>query len=79
MEKEERPYGVCGVYCGQCPSGNGRVKYAAGELKHLIDTQRYDWVEDVVKSFRFSEFRKGLEWFSQTQCPGCLNGGGAPL
>jgi hypothetical protein len=26
METENRQYGICGVYCGQCPSGNGRVK-----------------------------------------------------
>jgi len=50
----------------------------AGELKRLIDTTRYDWMESVIKSFKFSEFRKGLEWFSQTQCPMCMNGGGAP-
>lgn len=50
----------------------------AGELKRLVDTTRYDWVEDVVKSFSFDEFRKGLEWFSNSQCPMCLNGGGAP-
>ena len=78
MEKVEHSYGICGVYCGQCPSGNGRVRYAAGELKRLVDTTRYDWLENVVKSFRFSEFRKGLEWFSQVQCSGCLHGGGAP-
>jgi hypothetical protein len=50
----------------------------AGELKRLVDTTRYDWVRDVVKSFSFDEFRKGLEWFSNSQCPMCLNGGGAP-
>ena len=50
----------------------------AGELKRLVDTTRYDWVKDVVKSFSFDEFRKGLEWFSDSQCPMCLNGGGAP-
>jgi hypothetical protein len=50
----------------------------AGELKRLVDTTRFEWMEDVEKSFRFSEFRKGLEWFSQVQCPGCLNAGGAP-
>jgi hypothetical protein len=70
-------YGVCGVYCGQCPSGNGRVKFAAEELKRLVDTCRYDWVDQVIKSFSFKEFRKGLEWFAETQCPTCLNGGGA--
>jgi hypothetical protein len=50
----------------------------AGELKRLVDTVRYNWVKDVVKSFDFDEFRKGLEWFSAAQCPMCLNGGGAP-
>ena len=78
MEQKNRQYGICGVYCGQCPSGNGRVKMIAGELKRLVDTTRYDWVSEVVKSFSFSEFRKGLEWFSGSQCPMCLNGGGAP-
>ncbi len=76
MNKNER-YGVCGVYCGQCPNGNGRVKMIAGELKRLVDTVGYDWVESAVKSFSFSEFRKGLEWFSKAQCPMCLNHGGA--
>jgi len=43
-----------------------------------VDTVRYEWVDSVVKSFSFAEFRKGLEWFSAEQCPGCLSGGGAP-
>lgn len=47
-------------------------------MKRLVDTTRYDWIKDVVKSFSFDEFRKGLEWFSDSQCPMCLNGGGAP-
>jgi hypothetical protein len=71
-------YGVCGVYCGQCPNGNGRVRFTAGELKRLVDTVRYDWMDEVVKSFSFMEFRRGLEWFSQAQCRGCLAGDGAP-
>jgi len=78
VEKKNGQYGLCGVYCGQCPNGNGRVKMMAGELKRLVDTVRYDWVRDAVKSFSFDEFRKGLEWFSDSQCPTCLNGGGAP-
>jgi transcription elongation factor Elf1 len=78
MENKNRQYGICGVYCGQCPNGNGRVKMMAKELKRLVDTTRYDWVRVVVKSFKFDEFRKGLEWFSDSQCPMCLNGGGAP-
>jgi hypothetical protein len=72
MGQNDYKYGICGVYCGQCPNGNGRVKFAAGELKRLVDTTRYDWVEDVVKSFSFKEFRKGLEWFASVKCPTCL-------
>ena len=73
MTKKKFDYGVCGVYCGQCPNGNGRVQFFAQELKRLVDTTRYDWMEDGVKSFRFSTFRKGLEWFSRNKCPMCLN------
>jgi len=78
MNTENNRYGICGVYCGQCPNGNGRVKMMAGELKRLVDTVRYNWVKDAVKTFSFDEFRKGLEWFSAAQCPMCMNGGGAP-
>ena len=78
MDKKKFSYGVCGIYCGQCPSGNGRTKFAADELKRLVDTVRYDWVEGVVKSFSYREFRKWLEWIAGNQCPTCLNGGGAP-
>lgn len=78
MKNENERYGICGVYCGQCPSGNGRVKMMAGELKRLIDTTRYEWLTEVEKSFKFEEFRKGLEWFANAQCPMFLNGGGAP-
>jgi len=78
MAESEYNYGICGVYCGQCPSGNGRVKIISGELKRLVDTVRYDWLEYSVKSFEFKDFRKGLEWFASAQCSTCLKGGGAP-
>lgn len=78
MSTSNSRQGICGVFCGQCPNGNGRVKMMAGELKRLVDTTRYNWVRDAVKSFSFDEFRKGLEWFSDSQCPMCLRGGGAP-
>jgi len=61
MSRKKYSYRICGVYCGQCPSGNRRVKLMASELKRLVDTVRYDWTESEVKSFKFSEFRKGLE------------------
>jgi len=78
MQKTEEQFGICGVYCGQCPNGNGRVSFMAQELKRLVDTTRYEWVADYVKSFNFEDFRKGLEWFSASQCPMCLRGGGNP-
>lgn len=78
MDLEQYDYGICGIYCGQCPNGNGRVKFSAGELKRLVDTTRYDWMENAVKSFSFSEFRKGLEWFATAQCLKCLSGEGKP-
>jgi len=56
MSTKNRQYEVCGVYCGQCPSWNGRVKMMAGELKRLVDTARYDWVSSIVKSLKFEEF-----------------------
>jgi len=37
LKGEHYRYGICGVYCGQCPGGNGRVKMIAGELKRLVD------------------------------------------
>jgi hypothetical protein len=49
------------------------VRVIAGELKRLVDTVGFDWVESVIDSFSFEEFRKGLEWFSGIQCPMCLN------
>jgi len=78
LNNKNNQCGVCGIYCGQCPNGNGRVKMMAGELKRLVDTVRYDWLSSFVKSFDYKEFRKGLEWFADSQCPMCLNGGGPP-
>lgn len=78
MQRKDERYGICGVYCGQCPNGNGRVSMMAQELKRLVDTTRYEWVKDFVTSFSFDDFRKGLEWFSDSQCPMCHKEGGAP-
>ena len=71
------PYGVCGVYCGQCASGNGRLKFFALELRRLTDVY-VRWMEHEDVGFNHSEFRKGLEVISGYQCPGCLGGGGMP-
>lgn len=78
--KKNYPYGHCGVYCGQCATGNDRIRIIAGELKRLVDKQRFEWLElpEVEPGFKFSEFRKGLEWFADFKCFGCLAGGGPP-
>ena len=75
---EQKDHGTCGVHCSQCPSGNGRIRFTAAELKRLVDTTRYGWLEEARPDLRYSSFRRTLEWFSQAQCPGCQHGGGAP-
>ncbi len=75
---EKKNFGVCGVHCSQCPQGNGRVRFTASELKRLIDTTRYDWLEQARPDLNYSSFRRTLEWFAQAECPGCHQGGGAP-
>ena len=70
MNDNSKPYGVCGVYCGQCPSGKGKIKNIAKELRRLI-IKDYEWVESVIKEFDYVNFLKGLEWFTKQQCPTC--------
>lgn len=73
MDKSSYNYGICGVYCGQCPRGNGRVSLFAGELKRLIDIVRFEFLKDIPEiPFDFDNFRKGLGWFFQygdCKCP----------
>jgi len=71
-KKSNYLYGVCGVFCEQCPAGNGKIKELAGELKRLTA----DFISDFpgCKEFNFSEFTKGLVFFHQSYgCPTCLN------
>ena len=72
MDKvKEYNYGVCGVYCGQCASGNGRLRLFALELKRLTDVY-LRWMENVDVGFDYSEFRKGLNVISNWRC-NCLD------
>ena len=68
---EEYPYGVCGVYCGQCASGNGRVRHFARELRRLTDVY-LNCMERVDMGFNWVEFRKGLDVISRWRC-NCLD------
>jgi len=63
-------YGVCGVFCEQCPVGNGLVNRLAKELKRLTSDFSNDFPD--CKVFNFREFDKALNYFSEEHgCPGC--------
>ncbi len=70
-EVVEYPYGVCGVYCGQCASGNGRIRFFAKELKRLTDVY-LRWMVNVDVGFDYKEFREGLRVISDWRC-NCLD------
>jgi len=72
MKEVNKNFGVCGVYCGQCPSGKGEIKIKANKLKKLIIDDYY-WVESLIKEFDYVNFLKGLEWFTKEQCQMCAN------
>jgi len=71
MGDSEFRYGVCGVFCEQCATGNGRVKELAGELNRL--TADFIATFPDFREFDFSEYKKGLEYFQHSHgCPTCL-------
>lgn len=71
MGVTEYAYGVCGVFCEQCASGNGRIKELAKELRRLT-VGLIDYRPEFDE-FDFDEFQKGLEWLDESHgCPTCL-------
>lgn len=70
--------GYCGVCCGHCGM-QARIPRMAEELKRFVQAYRYgEWVGYVTKEFEFENFVKGLSWFADSSCSGCLQGGGMP-
>lgn len=69
--KQEYTYGVCGVFCEMCPTGNGRVAELATELSRTTKGNCL-WAQDSV-DFDFGDMDKGLVWLSKMKCPGCQN------
>lgn len=68
----------CGVCCDHCGMRK-RIPQMAEELKRFVDAYRYDeWITYVTKDFEFENFRKGLSWFANSFCSGCLQEGGIP-
>jgi hypothetical protein len=70
-KKQEYSYGVCGVFCEMCPTGNGRVAELASELSR-ITKGNCKWAQDSV-DFQFDDMDKGIVWLSKIKCPGCQN------
>jgi hypothetical protein len=51
----------------------------AEELKRFIHAYKYgEWIGFVTQEFEFGNFMKGLNWFANSSCNGCLQGGGMP-
>jgi hypothetical protein len=70
--------GYCGVCCNHCGM-QCRIPEKANELKRFIDAYRYgEWISTITREFDYNNLMKGLEWFAQSGCPGCPEGGGMP-
>ena len=70
--------GYCGVCCGHCGM-HSRIPRMAEELKRFVQAYKYgDWIQHVTQDFEFGNFMKGLNWFANSRCIGCLKGGGMP-
>ncbi|MEM3700899.1 MAG: DUF3795 domain-containing protein [Candidatus Bathyarchaeia archaeon] len=68
----------CGVCCSHCGMQK-RIPNMAKELKRFVNAYRYgDWISYVTKDFGFENFMKGLNWFANSSCAGCLSEGGMP-
>jgi hypothetical protein len=51
----------------------------AKELKKFVEAYRYEeWIAYVTQAFDFKNFMRGLEWFVNSGCGGCLQSGGMP-
>lgn len=69
-------------YCGVCCSHCGmqvHVPKMAKELRRFVEAYGYgEWIEHITRDFDFENFTEGLQWFANSNCPGCLQGGGMP-
>jgi len=68
----------CGVCCNHCGMQT-RISTIAEELKRFIHAYKYgEWIGYVTQDFEFENFMKGLNWFANSSCNGCIQGGGMP-
>jgi len=70
--------GYCGVCCDHCGMRT-RIPEMAEELKRHIEAYGYgEWIHNVTQDFDFDNLMKGLNWFANSSCSGCFEGGGMP-
>lgn len=70
--------GYCGVCCSHCGMQT-RIPKMAKEFRRFVEAYRYgEWIGYVTQEFTFENFMKGLQWFANSGCRGCLLGGGMP-
>lgn len=56
-----------------------RIPEMAMELSRFIEAYGYgEWIRNVTREFDYTDFMKGLNWFADSGCRGCLEGGGLP-
>lgn len=70
--------GYCGVCCSHCGMQT-RIPKMAEELNRFVAAYRYsEWIAYVTRDFEYGNFIRGLEWFVNSTCKGCSQGGGMP-
>jgi hypothetical protein len=74
----------CGAYCGHCARYHGYTVFreAVSTVREIADAHGFQhWMPGAVKDFDYTEFRKGMAFFSNAEswlvCRGsCKNGDG---
>jgi hypothetical protein len=70
--------GYCGVCCDHCGMKT-RIPRMAEEFKRFVKAYKYgEWISYITQDFEFENFMKGINWFANSNCLGCLKGGGMP-
>ena len=67
--RREKLVTCCGMYCGTCArwTEHPAVRTCAAALAEVMDGHGFQhWMPEAVKEFDYAEFRKGLEFFQDS-------------
>ena len=82
LNEIENQVGPCGIICGACPLGSGKVSESARQTrKHIADCEIPTWAPFVPggEAIDWKAMDQGLKWMQKYACcAGCKNGGGPP-